>query len=77
MNKLEDSWGSGGAFPALQNLFLGYNAFYKGLPDAWGRNGSFPSLQVLDLEANFLTGTLPTPLADYNECIQWTLPLQG
>jgi len=71
LGKLEDAWGTPGALPALQDLYLAYNAFQRGLPEAWGRDGSFPSLRNLDLSSNCLTGAplrvyVVTPVQHFN-----------
>lgn len=50
------AWGGEGAFPALETLVLGQNAFSGRLPN-WGQNNTaMPSLQRLDLSSNRLSG---------------------
>lgn len=61
---ISPSWGSIGAFPSLQTLYL-YDMPLAGiLPPSWGSNGSLPNLGTLRVgtghhDFNCLSGILP------------------
>ena len=58
---LPSTWFSSGAFPSLQSLELGTNAFTGSLPPLVP--SSLPRLARLDCSDNRLTGTLPSSWA--------------
>ncbi len=57
---LPSTWGTAGAYSALQVLDVSYNQLDGALPSSWGASGVLTSLNQLNLAGNAFTGTIPT-----------------